>query len=78
MTPRKEVERLGALADLLDPALSVYLRRLLAAGSAAHRYQEVLDRAERAEDLVAELRKRLEHAHARVDRAEAQPRGGAQ
>lgn len=68
MTTRAEhVDRLRALADALDPALAHSLRALLEADSHAHTCQDLMDRTERAEDLVAELRRQVDPLRRTLD-----------
>jgi hypothetical protein len=53
-----EDARLAALAEHLDPALGARLRQLLDADDAARRDQEMLHRAQQAEDRAADFRER--------------------
>lgn len=61
MTARAEAdERLRALAEHLDPKLGARLRELVDADSRAGRVLEIEGVAQRAQDLVAELRRCLD------------------
>lgn len=66
-----EDEQLGALAEHLAPALACRLRALIAADSRAGRVLELEDRAQRAEDLVAEFRRQMPILERRLDEARA-------
>jgi tRNA isopentenyl-2-thiomethyl-A-37 hydroxylase MiaE len=68
-------ERLLALADHLDSDLAHQLRRLAAADSEAHRYLEVVARAEFAEDLVKELRRHVASLERQLERSKAREAG---
>lgn len=66
-------DRLLALAEHLDRPVADRLRRLLAGDAVAHRVIDAEQRAQRAEDLAAELRRQmrsLERQLERLQRAE--------
>jgi hypothetical protein len=64
-----EDERLHALAEHLDYDLGARLRALIDADSRAGRVLELEDRAQRAEDLAAEIRRQMTGLQRLLDRA---------
>lgn len=75
MSTRASVpERLRALADHLDPELARELRALLADDTHARTCGELLVRAQRAEDVLAEIRRQFDPLCRNLDKVQAENR----
>lgn len=74
MTSATADERLCALAEHLDPDLATRLRELVAADSRADRVLQLEGRAERAEDVLAEIRRQFDPLTRNLDSARAENR----